>query len=143
VISSEAKSALGVRASADVINLAAVWGLGQERGRETLGIGPRSVVANAQMRRRSWRGVIDVVDGGDSTKKALPAKGDKEKRKASGAVQDGGGQASQPMSKRQAKRLRLEAQRKAITGSQPSTGPEADVASADKTKDKAEGENDI
>lgn len=44
VISSEARKALGVRAPFDVINLATLWGLSQEKGREAVGELARTVV---------------------------------------------------------------------------------------------------
>jgi len=69
VISSEAKRALACRGPADVINLAIMWGLGQEMSNEAVGTGARSVVAQAQMKRRSFRGVIDVVYGGEEPAK--------------------------------------------------------------------------
>ncbi|CAP59996.1 uncharacterized protein PODANS_1_3180 [Podospora anserina S mat+] len=61
VISSEAKSALGLRGPADVVNLMAVWGLGPERGFEGLVMGARAVVVNEGVRRRGFRGVVDIV----------------------------------------------------------------------------------
>ncbi|KAK0668261.1 putative ribonuclease P protein subunit 3 [Cercophora samala] len=61
VISSEAKSALGLRGPADVVNLMAVWGLGPEKGFEGLGTGARAVVVNEGVRRRGFRGVVDIV----------------------------------------------------------------------------------
>ena len=66
VISSEARSVLALRAPADVLNLLGVWGLARERGLESMGVNPRGVVVNEGMKRRSFRGVIDVVDGGES-----------------------------------------------------------------------------
>ena len=65
IISSEAKTALACRSPADVMNLAAMWGLQQERGAEAVGREARSVVVQAEMKRHSFRGVIDVVCGGD------------------------------------------------------------------------------
>src|SRR5699024_8112634 len=65
IISSEAKRALGVRAPWDVVNLACVWGLSQERGKEAVSEEARKVVALAGMKRRSFRGVIDIVHGGE------------------------------------------------------------------------------
>ncbi|KAK4175454.1 putative ribonuclease P protein subunit 3 [Triangularia setosa] len=61
VLSSEAKSALGLRGPADVVNLMAVWGLGPEKGFEALGMGARAVVVNEGVRRRGFRGVVDIV----------------------------------------------------------------------------------
>lgn len=65
VFSSEARSVLGVRAPADVINLASVWGLGHERGKDALTKEPRSVVEFARLKHTSYRGVVDVVYGGE------------------------------------------------------------------------------
>jgi len=48
-----------------VINLAAVWGLGQEKGHEAVSKLARSVVVSAHLKRNSFRGVIDVVYGGE------------------------------------------------------------------------------
>lgn len=65
VISSEARPSNSgggtLRAPADVVNLFAVWGLSNEKGLEALGINPRSVVVNEGLKRRSFRGVVDIV----------------------------------------------------------------------------------
>jgi ribonuclease P/MRP protein subunit RPP1 len=68
VISSEAKSALGLRGPWDLVNLAAVWGLSQERGKETVCEEARKVVQLARLKRESFRGVVDVVYGRVSSK---------------------------------------------------------------------------
>lgn len=132
IISSEAKSAIACRGPWDAINLAAIWGLSQERGYEAMSKECRSVVVAAQLKRTSYRGVIDVVYGGEKPAKTASDKPDKgkgqqqrvngQKRKAdavdsadgsSSAQQDGG----KPMSKRQMKRQRKEeAQSKAASG---------------------------
>ncbi|KAK6432492.1 RNA-binding RNA processing protein rpp1 [Oleoguttula sp. CCFEE 5521] len=65
VISSEAKSAVGLRGPWDAVNLAAVWGLGQERGFEGVTKEARSAVVSAQLKRTGWRGTINVVYGGE------------------------------------------------------------------------------
>ena len=65
VLSSEAKKATGCRGPEDVINLAAVWGLGPEKGKDALAKLPRQVCGIAAIKRRSFRGVIDVVYGGE------------------------------------------------------------------------------
>lgn len=62
VLSSEARGPGGLRAPADVVNLFAVWGLGPERGLEALGSNPRAVVVNEGLRKRGFRGVVDIVD---------------------------------------------------------------------------------
>lgn len=61
MLSSEAKSALQLRAPADVVNLLNVWGLGNEKGMEGVGNIPRSVVVNEGMKRTGFRGVVDIV----------------------------------------------------------------------------------
>ncbi|KAK4692950.1 ribonuclease P/MRP protein subunit RPP1, partial [Lecanoromycetidae sp. Uapishka_2] len=120
VISSEARRALACRGPADVINMGVMWGLGQERGTEAVGREARSVVVQAGMKRSSFRGVIDVVYGGEKPER--PTHEDKEgknqpsegKRKA--AAMEGEAEESmvlpKPISKReqkrQAKKARLE-----------------------------------
>ncbi len=64
VISSEARNALGVRGPWDVINLAQVWGLGQEKGKEAVCEEAGKVVRLARLKRTSYRGVVDDVDDG-------------------------------------------------------------------------------
>lgn len=70
IFSSEAQSVLGVRAPSDIINLASVWGLGAERGKDGLTKEPRSVVEFARLKRQSYKGVVDIVYGGE---KPVPA----------------------------------------------------------------------
>lgn len=120
IISSEAKKALACRGPADVVNLAAMWGLGQERGVEAIGRDARNVVVQAEMKRRSFRGVIDVIYGGEEPPR--PVQKDKSekneptqvKRKAEGLDDEATEVvvSSKPMSKReqkrQAKKARLE-----------------------------------
>ncbi|KAI9680164.1 MAG: hypothetical protein M1829_001401 [Trizodia sp. TS-e1964] len=75
IFSSEAKRALGIRGPADVINLGVVWGLSQEKGRLALDAEPKALVAGAQMRRRSYKGVIEVIYGGETPQDSRPDKG--------------------------------------------------------------------
>jgi ribonuclease P/MRP protein subunit RPP1 len=63
IVSSEAKSALGLRGPHDVMNLCQVWGAEQARGKEALCEEAGKVVRLAELKRRSYRGVITVVDG--------------------------------------------------------------------------------
>jgi ribonuclease P/MRP protein subunit RPP1 len=63
IISSEAKNALGCRGPWDVINLAQIWGLNQERGKEAVCEEAGKVVRLAMMKRESFRGVVHVIDG--------------------------------------------------------------------------------
>ena len=65
VISSEAKRALACRGPADVVNLAVLWGLGQERGVEAISREARNLLVQAEMKRTSFRGVLGVVYGGE------------------------------------------------------------------------------
>ena len=119
MISSEAKRALACRGPWDVINLASVWGLSQERGREAVGSGARSVVVQAEMKRRSFRGVVDVIYGGDKPAGIVPKedgeKTGKGKRKADSLenqvrkVEEKAKPLSKREQKRQAKKARLEA----------------------------------
>ena len=111
VISSEAKRALACRGPADVVNLAVLWGLGQERGMEAVGKEARSVVVQAEMKRRSFRGVVDVVYGGEKPEREsenpMKEKQEKGKRKAE-ALKEGrvakGDATPKPISKREQKR---------------------------------------
>ena len=123
VVSSEAGNVLGVRAPADVVNLLAVWGLGRERGMESLGVNPRGVVVNEGMRRSAFRGVVDVIDGGEDgfvrVKKDMqvsgngPRKKGKDKRKAEEDENEGTPQ----ISKRAAKKAKLKALQEASVSS--------------------------
>ena len=84
VISSEARSVLACRAPADVINMAVLWGLGQERGMEAVGREARNAVMQAEMKRRSFRGVIDVVYGGEQAQKPVRNEKSEKDKKANG-----------------------------------------------------------
>ena len=120
VISSEARRALGVRGPWDVINLATVWGLGAERGREAIGEVARDVVVQAEIKRRAFRGVVDVLYGGEKPvqqEKAVDEKGHKMgkgKRKADAMLLDEKEVPEKPLSKTQikkrARKARLEAE---------------------------------
>ena len=68
IVSSEARRALSLRAPWDVINLTCVWGLSQERGKEAICEETRKVIALARLKRTSWRGIVDVVHGGEKVK---------------------------------------------------------------------------
>ncbi|PHH62485.1 hypothetical protein CDD80_1350 [Ophiocordyceps camponoti-rufipedis] len=119
VVSSEAKTALALRAPADVVNLLSVWGLANERGLEGLRAIPRSVVVNEAIKRRGFRGVVDVVQVASPRPEAAaetvsPPPHDavtSQKRKSADA---GPHSAAQPLSKRQAKRMKLAARAAAV-----------------------------
>ncbi|PSR87163.1 hypothetical protein BD289DRAFT_432690 [Coniella lustricola] len=61
-VAAAAAAGWNLRAPADLVNLFACWGLGPERGLEALGANPRAVVVNEGLRKRSYRGVVDIVD---------------------------------------------------------------------------------
>jgi ribonuclease P/MRP protein subunit RPP1 len=63
IVSSEAKNVLGCRGPWDVINLAQIWGLNQERGKEAVCEEAGKVTRLAKMKRESFRGVVHVIDG--------------------------------------------------------------------------------
>lgn len=118
IISSEAKKALACRGPWDVINLATLWGLGQEKGVEAIGKEARSVVVQAGMKRTSFKGVIDVVYGGEKPEQVNAeseprgkVKTSKNKRKADVLDEEPTGDEVQvkPISKRQQKRQAKEA----------------------------------
>lgn len=66
IMCSESKAgAVGLRGPWDAINLAAVWGLGQEKGYEGMSKETRGVVVRAKLKRTGYRGAVDVVYGGE------------------------------------------------------------------------------
>lgn len=114
IISSEAKSAFGLRAPADIVNLFNVWGLQSEKAMEGLRTIPRSVVVNEGMKRDGFRGVINIVQ----VIKKDAVEGDQTDDQSSAAEQPGkrknqkrknGGEDVQPISKREAKKMKLAA----------------------------------
>lgn len=114
IISSEAQSALGCRGPFDVINLAVVWGLGQEKAHEAITTEARKCVNGAKLKRSSYRGAIDVIYGGEKPEKPAPqGKGNNNGRKRKAEEQEDSGE--KPMSKRQQKRQAHEARMKAQT----------------------------
>jgi ribonuclease P/MRP protein subunit RPP1 len=136
VISSEARSALACRAPSDVINLAAVWGLGQERGKEAVGKEARGVLVTAQLRRTSYRGVVDVVYGGVKpepvVKRPVLSKAEQKKRKAEAMSKNeeaGANGSPKPVSKTEQKRLEKRAKFEA--GGQKAAGDAAKDAGTD------------
>lgn len=111
VISSEARRALALRSPCDVINLACVWGLGQEKGVEAVGREARSTVVQAGMKRTGFRGVIDVVYGGEkpvvfekSVREGNKDNNSKNKRKAIVLGDETDQSREKPVSKREQKR---------------------------------------
>ena len=66
IISSEAKAAVGLRGPWDVVNLCAIWGLGQERGKEGVCEEARKIVTIARIKRNSYRGVVEIQNGGQN-----------------------------------------------------------------------------
>lgn len=89
IVSSEARQALGLRAPWDVINLTCVWGLSQERGKEAICEETRKVVALAKLKRTSWRGIVDIVHGGERAKSGKPSQNQNGKEQASVSAQPG------------------------------------------------------
>ena len=140
VISSEARRALACRGPADVVNLAVLWGLGQEKGMEAVGKEARSVVMQAEMKRRSFRGVIDVVYGGEKPEqereKSAKGKQEKGKRKADVLEVDKSESynAPKPISKREQKRRAKKARL--------DTGTISDKPSQEISKDSIMPDND-
>lgn len=116
MISSEAKDALSLRAPADVVNLLNVWGLNSEKGMQGLGAIPRSIVVNEGIKRSGFRGVIDVVEVAKRDEEQREADEDgnktsdaagKKKNKGQNQKRKNGEEDGQPMSKRQAKKMKL------------------------------------
>ncbi|CAI6282900.1 unnamed protein product [Periconia digitata] len=82
IISSEAKNLLAARAPSDIINLASVWGLGTERGKEALTTQPRSAVEHSRLKRQSFRGIVDIIYGGEKPPPVEESQKDGKKDKA-------------------------------------------------------------
>ncbi|KAJ9151880.1 RNase P subunit p30 [Pleurostoma richardsiae] len=131
VLSSGAAGPMALRAPADVVNLFAAWGLPTERGMEALSVNPRGVVVNEGIKRRGFRGVVDIVEvpgrpdgeqqkegGGDGDKKGKnkPQGGEQQGKQRKGEQKQGvkrggnndGGVQQGVVSKRQAKKMKLE-----------------------------------
>ena len=143
IISSEAKAAVACRGPWDAINVAAVLGLGQERGYEAMSKECRTVVVAAKLKRTSYRGVIDIVYGGEKPPAYAPEKeavgkvkqpANGQKRKADALETSGnsspvnGESEGKPPSKRQMRRQAHQAKLRAAEEKKESAG-----ASEDKT----------
>lgn len=129
IVSSEAGDVLGVRAPADVVNLLGVWGMGRDKGLESLGVNPRGVVVNEGLKRSGFRGVIDVIEGGakdkqkNDGKKGAQNSGKANKNKRRVDEQDTNGDSTLQVSKRQAKKMRLEALKASKKALSPAQSP--------------------
>ena len=127
IISSEAKNILSLRSPFDVINLASVWGLPQNKGKQALSIEGRNVAINASMKRHSFKGAVEIVSGGSvahlipesiqqkehSGPTGVSQNNNQKKRKATDTLrattlQPAEGQKSKRAMKREAKLARLE-----------------------------------
>ncbi|CCX10530.1 RNase P subunit p30-domain-containing protein [Pyronema domesticum] len=102
VISSEAKNVLGVRGPEDVINLAVLWGMGQEQARDAICGRMRVVVRQAESRRRGYKGVVEVVEDGERKRKAGEQGGGGKKQKDGQGGQGGEGKKMTKAEKRAA-----------------------------------------
>ncbi|KAK6069271.1 RNAse P subunit P30 [Seiridium cupressi] len=116
VVSSEARGVMGLRGPADVVNLLAVWGLSTEKATEGLGVNPRGVVVNEGIKRKGFRGVVEIVQLADKDTTSSDKMEGVEQEKAAdkgetkgGQKRKGGdalGQADAVISRRKAKKLR-------------------------------------
>ena len=136
IISSGASKAAGCRAPADVVNLAATWGLGQERAREAISKLARTVVVSAQLRRTSYRGAVEVVYGGEKPSPSAHQTGENDKkRKAEDSNHGNSGKQglSMPPSNRELKRQKKAAK----SQNAEKQGEAANEASNTNTAEKA------
>ncbi|KXT07625.1 hypothetical protein AC578_10149 [Pseudocercospora eumusae] len=150
ILCSETKAgAIGCRGPWDAINLAAVWGLSRERGHEGMSKEARSVIVSAKLKRTGYRGVIDVVYGGEKpppvVKETAPNDKGKQKngqkRKADAISSEGNatpGGGEKLLSNRQRKKLAHQA-RLAASGSDPS---QAKSSGAQATSEKPNTDGD-
>lgn len=126
VVSSGAAKAGACRAPWDVVNLFAVWGMKQEVAFEAVSKDARSVVVRSGLKRSSWRGVVDIIHGGEGAevraddkevaKDTIKTNGVKRKAEATESS-DPGSDAKTPLSKREIKRRAKRARDEATTGS--------------------------
>lgn len=86
VVSSEAKRAVGLRAPMDVVNLLCCWGMKSEVARDAVGGLARGVVRQAGVRRRSFKGVVEVVEDGGVDEECRKRKAEVEAERAKGDV---------------------------------------------------------
>ncbi|KAJ5114534.1 hypothetical protein NUU61_000293 [Penicillium alfredii] len=91
IVSSDARRVLSLRAPWDVINLTCVWGLSQERGKEAICEEARKVTALAKLKRTSWRGIVDIVHGGEKSKPEGSAQQQKATTKSKTSTPAGSG----------------------------------------------------
>jgi len=129
LISSEADGVLGIRAPADVVNLFSVWGLGRERGMEGISINARGVVVNEGLKRTSFRGVVDVIYGGERPMVSAEAVADAKSSKRK--VVDVVGNGTPPLSKRALKRAKHAAKEAENGKTSQSTPTEGNLASSE------------
>ena len=61
IISSEARSALGIRGPYDVINLGVIWGMSQDLATETVSLAPQAIIRVGSLRKESFRGAVKVT----------------------------------------------------------------------------------
>jgi ribonuclease P/MRP protein subunit RPP1 len=118
VISSEAASALGCRAPHDLVNLAVIWGLKQDIAMEAVTEAARIVVAAAQLRKRSYKGAVDIVYAGEDTASGVEMNIPNRKRKA----EDTNGDETKQLSKTQMKKQQ---KKKAMAASKSSSKQDA------------------
>lgn len=113
IISSEAKNALSLRAPADIVNLLNVWGLSNDKGMEGFRALPRGIVVNEGVKRNGFRGVINIVqvatrDGQSEDKDEVMSDAPAAKKnKQQNQKRKNGEEEPQPVSKRQAKKMKL------------------------------------
>ncbi|KAL8783375.1 MAG: hypothetical protein Q9213_004694 [Squamulea squamosa] len=152
VIGSEAQRALACRGPWDVVNLGVGWGLDKERAVEALQREARAVVVGAEMRRRSYRGVIDVIYGGEKpvVEENVVGKGKNKNTKGLGKLVNGGKRkadnstdaeeaqraAEKPLSKNEMKRRAAKARKAAMgeDGDRPNRVVESSTESKQNTK---------
>ena len=147
VVSSEARKAVACRAPWDVVNLTSIWGLAQDRGYEAVSKEARSVVVTAKLKRTGYRGIVDVVYGGEKPEVSKGAedgaksKGDApgKKRKAEVLEDAKAGTQEKPVSKREQKRRAKAARMGDTEPEKPIGGDHDDVIKVSKLSTQANG----
>lgn len=113
VVSSEARKAVGLRAPMDVVNLLVLWGMKVEVARDAVGALAGGVVRQAEVRRKSFKGVVEVVDDGgvEEEVREKKRKAEVEAERAKGEVKQSKGNGEEVPQQKLTKAQRKERQR--------------------------------
>ena len=69
IISSGARRAADCRGPSDVVNLAVLWDLAQDKGKHALTITPEQTIAHADRRKNAIKGTIKIIEMSEVSEK--------------------------------------------------------------------------